>query len=219
ALPLPQRMVHQALMLTDNVTAFGFNYTGLGGQVLLEEVTETALADKTDTGGVFFGGGYQPLLFSDAPHFGLLQLTHRKQRLCNFVAAHGVQKVALVFVRIQTFQQQRLAILIAATYVVTGGNRIGAQHSGVFEIGFEFDFAVAQNIRIGRTSGFVFGQKVFKDVIPVFGGKVSLMQFNAELVADLLSIGQIFLGGAVFRAVVFVPVLHKQAFDLIALLH
>src|SRR5690606_25926215 len=206
-------------MLTANVTAVGFNYTGLGGQVLLEEVTETALADKANTGGVFFAGGYQPLLFSDAPHFGLFQFAHRKQRLCNFVAAHGVQKVALVFVRIQTFQQQRLTIVIAATYVVSGGNQIGAQHFGVFEKGYELDFAVAQNIRVGRTSGFVFGQKVFKDVIPVFGGKVSVIQFNAELVANLLSIGQIVLGGAVFRAVVFVPVLHKQAFDLIALLH
>src|SRR5690606_3744248 len=157
-------------MLTDNVTAVGFNYTGLGGQILLQKVAEPALADKADTGGVLFAGGDQPLLFGDAAHFGLFKLAHRKQRLCNFVATHGVQEVALIFVRIQTFQQQRLAIVIAATDIMTGGDCVGFERFGVFEEGVVCDCVVIQNVVSWRRSGFVFGEEILKDVIAVFGG-------------------------------------------------
>ncbi|CSP98036.1 Uncharacterised protein [Shigella sonnei] len=44
------------------------------------------------------------------------------------------------------------------------------------------------------------------------------MQFNAELVADSLGISQIRCRCAIFLTVVFFPVLHKQAFNLISLL-
>lgn len=44
------------------------------------------------------------------------------------------------------------------------------------------------------------------------------MQFNAQLIADRLRIGKVGGGGAVFLAVVFLPVLHEQAFHLIPLL-
>lgn len=44
------------------------------------------------------------------------------------------------------------------------------------------------------------------------------MQFDAELIAHGLRIGEIRSGSAVFLAIVFLPVLHEQALNLIALL-
>lgn len=44
------------------------------------------------------------------------------------------------------------------------------------------------------------------------------MQFDAELIAHGLRIGEIRSGSAVFLAIVFLPVLHEQALHLIALL-
>ena len=63
-----------------------------------------------------------------------------------------------------------------------------------------------------------FGKEQFEDVVPVLGSKVNGVQFNAELVADSLGISQIRCRCAIFLTVVFFPVLHKQAFDLISLL-
>ena len=43
------------------------------------------------------------------------------------------------------------------------------------------------------------------------------MQLDTDPLAYGLGVGQVIHGGAVFGAVVFLPVLHEQAFDLIAL--
>ena len=59
---------------------------------------------------------------------------------------------------------------------------------------------------------------MFEHIIPVFSSKVRRVQLDAQLVTDRLGVSQIIHGGAIFCAVVFVPVLHEQAFNLIALL-
>ncbi len=102
---------------------------------------------------------------------------------------------------------------------MAGGNVVCAQiFGGELQEGFKFDLFVAQNIRVRRAAGFVLFQEQFKHVVPVFCGKVHGVQFNAELVADGLRVGQIRRGGAVFLAIIFFPVLHEQALHLIALL-
>ncbi|MNF88823.1 hypothetical protein D3C84_713260 [compost metagenome] len=55
-------------------------------------------------------------------------------------------------------------------------------------------------------------------MVPVLRREVGGMQLDADAVADGLGIGQVHLGGAVLGAVVLVPVLHEQAFHLVALL-
>ncbi len=102
---------------------------------------------------------------------------------------------------------------------MAGGNQVGAQAQGVVEERLELDFAVAEDVRIRRASGLVLGQEVLEHVIPVFGGEVGGVQLDADLVAHGLGVRQVVHGGAVLRSVVFLPVLHEQAFHLIALLH
>ena len=129
-----------------------------------------------------------------------------------------MQEVALILVRIETLEQFGTPVDIAAAHVVAGCNQVGTEHQGVIKKGFELDLAVAQDVRIRRASGLVFGKEVLEHVVPVLGGEVGGVQFDADVVAHGLSVGQVIHGGAIFGAVVLVPVLHKQAFDLIPLL-
>ena len=43
------------------------------------------------------------MLFGNTAHFRLFQLAHREQRFSKGTLFHGMQKVALVFVVIQSF--------------------------------------------------------------------------------------------------------------------
>ncbi|MNF68161.1 hypothetical protein D3C84_500110 [compost metagenome] len=102
---------------------------------------------------------------------------------------------------------------------MAGGDQVGAEHHGVVEERLELDFAVAEDVRVGRAPGLVFGEEMLEHVVPVFGGEIGRVQLDADTVAHGLGVGQVFAGGAVFGAVVFFPVLHEQAFHLVALLH
>ncbi|MNV57734.1 hypothetical protein D3C71_1500790 [compost metagenome] len=146
------------------------------------------------------------------------QLADREQGLGDLFAADGVQEVALVLVRVQALEQFGAAIDVAATHVVTGGDQVGAEHHGVVEERLELDLAVAQDVRVRRASGLVFGEEMLEHVVPVLGGEVGGVQLDANLVAHGLGVRQVVHGGAVFRSIVFFPVLHEQAFHLITLL-
>ena len=124
----------------------------------------------------------------------------------------------MILVRIEALEQFGAPVDVAAAHIVAGGNQVGAEHQGVIEKGFELDFAIAEDVRVRRASGFVLGQKVLEDVIPVLSGKVGGVQLDADAVAHGLGIGQVVHCRAVIRAVVFLPVLHEQTFHLIALL-
>ncbi len=212
-------MVHQSLVLANDIAIHGNDVARLGRQIAAKELTEFALTDKADTGRVFFLRGDQIQLFSDFTHFRFFQLANREQALGNLFVAEGIKEVTLIFVAVEAAQQLAFAVDISAAHVVAGSDVVSAQiFSGEFEEGFKFDLFVAQNIRVWRAAGLVFSQEMLEHVIPVLCGKVDGVQFNAELVADRLRIGQIFRRGTVFLAIVLFPVLHEQAFNLIALL-
>ena len=216
---LAQRVVHQPLMLTNLITVDGNDFARLCRQVTTKEIAEFALADKTDTGGVFFLRGDQIQLFGDFTHLRLFKLAYREQALRNLFVAECIQEVALIFVAIQTAQQLAFAIHIGTTHVVPGRNIVCAQiFCGEFQEGFKFDLFVAQNVRVRGTTGFVLFQEKLEDVVPVFCSKVNGVQFNAQLIAHRLRIGEIRSSSAIFLAIIFLPVLHEQALHLIALL-
>ena len=176
----------------------------------IAEKYELATAKKKDSTGICFIGERR---FSDF----LKQYLPAQPGVIE--TTDGVQEVALILIRIEALEQFSMAVDVAAAHIVAGGNQVGAEHQGVIEKGFELDFAIAEDVRVRRASGFVLGQKVLEDVIPVLSGKVGGVQLDADAVAYRLSIGQVIHGRAVVRAVVFLPVLHEQAFHLITLLH
>jgi len=66
------------------------------------------------------------VFLGDGAHFRLFQLAHREQGASNLFAAHGVQEVALVLVRVQALEQLGAAVDVAAAHVVAGGDQVGA---------------------------------------------------------------------------------------------
>ena len=218
-LALADGVIHQSMMVADDFAFGRLDLAGLGGQVLLEKVAETTLTDEADAGGVFFLCCGQFVFFRDGAHGRFFQLADREQGLGDLLAAHSMQEVTLVLVRVQAFEQFGAAVDVATTDVMACSDQVCAEHHGVIEKCLELDLAVAKDVRVGRTSGFVFSQEMLEHVVPVLGGKVGGVQFDADFVAHGLRIGQVFAGGAIVGSVVFLPVLHEQAFHLIALLN
>ena len=92
---------------------------------------------------------------------------------------------------------------------MASGYGVGTQDLGVVEKYLKFDFAVTEDIRVGCATGAVLFEKVLEDIVPVISGKISRVQSNTQLFANLLSICQVSLSRAVFSLVVFIPVLHE----------
>ncbi|KPX61431.1 Uncharacterized protein ALO39_05535 [Pseudomonas syringae pv. lapsa] len=218
-LTLADGVVHQAAVTTDDFTFGGLDFAGLGGQVLTQKISEAAFANEADSGGILLLGSGQAVLFGNGAHFRFFQLANREQGAGNLLAANGVQEVALILVRVQALEQLGTSIDITAAYVMACSNKVGAEHQCVVEKRLELDFAVTQDVRVRRAPGLVLFKEVLEDVVPVLGREVGRVQLDADLVAHGLGICQVFAGGAVFRSVVFFPVLHEQAFHLITLLH
>jgi len=63
----------------------------------------------------------------------------------------------------------------------------------------------------------VLGEKVFEDTIPVFSRETDGVQLDSESLSDGPGIGEILRCRAVTLFIVFIPVLHEQAFYLVAL--
>ena len=218
-LALAQGVVHQPLMLADDLAVHGFDGAGLGGQELGQEVLELALTDEADAGGVFLLGGDEIQLLGDAAHLGFFQIPDREQALTHLGFAQGIEEVTLILVGIEAAQQARAAGAVVTAHIVAGGDVGGPQlFGGKLQERLELDLLVAQDVRVRGATRLVLFQEVFEDVVPVFGGEVDGVEFHPQLVADGLGISQILGGRAVLVRVVFFPVLHEQAFDLIALL-
>ncbi len=206
-------------MFTDNLAFRGFDFARLSREIARQEVAEFALTDKADAGRIFLFRGDKVELFGNAAHFRFFQLANREQTLGDLLVAKGIEEVALIFVAIQTAQQLALASHVLTTHVVTGGDKICAEiFSRELQERFEFDLFVAEDIGVGRATRFVLFEEMLKDVIPVFSGKVNFVQLHTQLVAHRLRIRQIVRGGTILLAIVLLPVLHEQAFNLVTLL-
>ena len=97
-------------------------------------------------------------------------------------------------------------------------NEVGAQLNGVIQKRGEFDFRVAQHVRVWRPARIVFMQKRGKNAIAIFLGKVHDLDIDTENIGHAHDVDQILTGAAIFVRIVVLPVLHEQADDAIALL-
>jgi hypothetical protein len=129
-----------------------------------------------------------------------------------------VQKVALVFGRVQALEQVIAAISFAHAGVVAGGNLFCAQAHGVVQKGLELDFGIAQHVGVGRAAGLVFAQKLRKHAVLVFGGEVDVFDLDADHVGHGSGVYEVDVGRAVFAVIIVFPILHEDAGHVPALL-
>ena len=99
-------------------------------------------------------------------------------------------------------------------------NVIGPVFLGDAEEGVELDFAVAEDVRVGRAAFGVFVEHIVDDPLAVFLGQVHEVEGNADLPGDELGDEAVFLPFAVSveGGVGLVPVLHEHGKDVVALL-
>src|SRR5688572_9203295 len=113
-------------------------------EVSVQEFAERALADEADAGRVLLGMVRQSGLERDAPHFGFLQLAHRKHHARELLLRETVEEVALVFRRILAPEKP----YPIGPGVMAGHDLVGAQAHGVVEEGAELDLGVAQHVGV-----------------------------------------------------------------------
>ena len=89
---------------------------------------------------------------------------------------------------------------------------------GVFQKAFEFDFGVAQHIRVGRSARFVFLQKIGEHFVFVLRREVYDVDINTDDVGDRHRIERVFFDAAILVVVVVFPVLHEDAAHVVLLL-
>src|SRR6185437_3773526 len=97
--------------------------------------------------------------------------------------------------------------------VVAGGDLFGAQRTCFVKKGLELDLAIAQHIGVGRATRAVFGQEMLEHAVPVFRREIARVERDAEPAAHGDGILAVDVAGAGALTVVFLPVLHEQAFD------
>ncbi len=149
-------------------------------------------------------------------HARLLDPAEREQRGGELPLAQRVQEVALVLGGVHRAQQPITAVRAVDAGIVAGGDLVGAQRAGLVQEGLELDLAIAQHVGVRRAPGAILGEEVLEHAVPVFRGEVARVERNAESATHGHGVLAIGVGGAGTAALVLLPVLHEQAFDLVA---
>ena len=84
----------------------------------------------------------------------------------------------------------------------------------MFEKRLEFDLAITQDIGVGGAPGTIFLEEISEDAVPILGGEVDRMKLYLEQLGNRGRIRQVLGGAAIGLVIVFLPVLHEQAFHL-----
>ena len=140
-----------------------------------------------------------------------------KAGLAESFLVQGVQEVALVFAVIPALTQLIASVFLFQAGIVSGGDEIGTKVDRPVEEFLEFDFLVADNVRIWCATIAILIKELLKYPGPVFVGEIDRLEFNAQGFANFLGVGKVFSGSAVFLVVILLPVFHKQAGYAVAL--
>ena len=100
---------------------------------------------------------------------------------------------------------------------MAGGEIIRADGLGKAQEGIEFDFTVAQHIRVGRAVLFIFLQKMREHLVPIFARIIDGIIWDADQVAHMAHVRPVLFRGAYAHLVLFFPVFHKHAGHIVPL--
>ena len=131
------------------------------------------------------------------------------------------EEIALVLVAVHPGEQLMVAIgCRGPTAIVPGRDGVGAQLGGRFPEEIKLDFPVAQDIRVGGSTGGILGKHVVHNPLLVGVGEVDYLEGNAQMLGDEQGIvGIVHPGAGVVQCDRIVnPVAHEDANDLVALL-
>ena len=121
----------------------------------------------------------QANLVGNAPHLGLVQLTHRKERFGQLGLVQPVQEVALVLQRVEPLQKLHLFTDLAHPRVMPRGDLLGAARHGVVQL---FGQQVQLRQRDGRCHGMLGEQGLQAGVVDQ--GEFRLGQVDAVVACE-----------------------------------
>ena len=121
-----------------------------GLDVGFEKVAEATLTNKADSGGIFFTSGDKPLSVGNIAHFRFEQITDREQRGFDLLFGESPEKIALIFISIETSVQWVFAV--DTTDVVPGGDEICTELSSIIKKRAKLDFSVTEDVRVWGSS-------------------------------------------------------------------
>ena len=147
-----------------------------------------------------------------------MHILQREKHVFQLFLRKLIQKVRLVFVPVGGFLQKMHAVFVGNFAVMSRGDIIGAELFRFAKKRSELDFAVAEHVRVRRSSRGVFGKKVRKNAVEVFFGEIYGVIGNIDDCAHFAHVCVIVGGGTHAVFVGFFPVAHKQPDDVIALL-
>jgi hypothetical protein len=110
-------------------------------------------------------------------------VAHREQRAGQLILPERKQKVALVLARIASAFEQRPTVDVFHPRIMAGGDVLRAELVRALEQRAELQMFVAQDARIGRASGPVFGGETADDLLLKFLRVVHHVKRNAQMVA------------------------------------
>ena len=216
AVALAQRVIHRTLVLADQFPLGRAHLAGAGRDVLRQEAAEIAFADETDAGGILLGMRGQRRFAGQFANTRFLDAAQRKQRGGQLLLAQRVQEIALILGRIHGAQQPVTTVAPIHACVVAGGDFLRAQRLRLVQKRLELDLPVAQHVGVGGAAGAVFIEEMGEHAIPVLRREIARVERNAQPPAYRHRVLAVGIGGAWPAALVFLPVLHEQALDLVA---
>src|SRR5207249_4564905 len=121
-------------------------------QITVQEFAERPLADEADAGGILLVVVRQSGFARDFSHFALVEIAKREHRSRKLRLIQAVQEITLVLSSVLCLEQLINAVDFAYLRVMSGRNALSAHRQRVVKKRTEFDFGIAQHVRIRRAA-------------------------------------------------------------------
>ena len=128
-----------------------------------------------------------------------------------------IQKIGLIFILVFGFHKVMNAVFVFNSAIMPRGDIVRAEFFGVTLERSEFYLAVTKNVGVRRSSLFVLLQKVPEYPVVILFCKIHAVIRNSDSRSDPPYVGVIGFGGTTTVVVGFFPIVHKQAYNVIAL--
>ena len=201
-------------------------------KLLLQESRQVHFADETYSLRVFLVCRRQVGFARQTPDLRLRQASYREKRSRKLFLAELAEEIALILVRINSFEQPGLWDAVnddrparsiqqwSLAAIVSRRNHVSTHFASSLPESIELDFPVAKHVRVRSASGVIFIEHILHHLCPVFLGKVHEIERNADFPCHQLCHVSILLPFAVpvQSGVRIVPVLHEHGEYVVPLL-
>ena len=228
-----ESVVDEAIVLILSVVGIeNLHHIALGWlKLLLKERRKIHLPDEAYSLRVFLVCRRKISLVGNLPDFRFGQVPDWEKSLAELLLSELTEKIALVFVWINTLQNPPLRLTVnlnlltvsvqqrSTAAIMSGRHHVGPKFLGGLEKSVKLDLPVAQNVWVGGAAGGIFIEHVINDALAVLLGKIDKVEWNADFPRDHLRHEAVLLPFAVTvkRCVRIVPILHEHREHIVPL--